>query len=41
MKLDVAVIGAGPAGSTAAKQFVSKGYKVVLIDKDTLLRDKP
>jgi len=38
---DVAVIGAGPAGATCARQLALKGYKVALIDKDTFPRDKP
>ena len=41
MKYDVAVVGAGPGGSTAAKFLSEKGFKVVLIDKDTFPRDKP
>jgi geranylgeranyl reductase len=32
MKYDVAVIGAGPAGSFAAKKLASRGYNTVLID---------
>ena len=41
MLYDVAIIGAGPAGSTAARQLALKGFNVVLIDKDTFPRDKP
>jgi geranylgeranyl reductase family protein len=38
---DVAVIGAGPGGSTAARYLAKMGYNVCLIDKDTFPRDKP
>jgi flavin-dependent dehydrogenase len=38
---DVIVVGAGPAGSTAAKFLSEKGAKVLLIDKDKFPRDKP
>ncbi|TFG34289.1 NAD(P)/FAD-dependent oxidoreductase [Candidatus Thorarchaeota archaeon] len=38
---DVAVIGAGPAGSTAARYMAKSGMKVCLIDKDKFPRDKP
>lgn len=41
MKYDVAVIGAGPAGATAAKFLSQSGLKVVLIEKKNLPRDKP
>ena len=41
MKYDVVVIGAGPAGSTAAKFLSEKGVKVLLLDKSTFPRDKP
>jgi flavin-dependent dehydrogenase len=37
---DVAVVGAGPAGSTAARTLASAGRRVVLIEKDTLPRQK-
>ncbi|MFW9954851.1 MAG: FAD-dependent oxidoreductase, partial [Candidatus Thorarchaeota archaeon] len=29
---DIAVVGAGPAGSTAARYLAAQGYKVALID---------
>ncbi|MFX0138615.1 MAG: NAD(P)/FAD-dependent oxidoreductase [Candidatus Hodarchaeota archaeon] len=35
------VVGAGPAGSTAALTLGKKGYKVLLIDKNKFPRDKP
>lgn len=41
MKCDVAIVGAGPAGSTAAKLLSQKGIKVILVDKDKFPRDKP
>ena len=41
MNYDVVVVGAGPAGSTAAKFLSEKGMKVLLIDKDKFPRDKP
>ena len=41
MNYDVVVVGAGPAGATAAKFLAEKGEKVLLIDKDSFPRDKP
>jgi geranylgeranyl reductase family protein len=41
MNYDVVVVGAGPAGTTAAKFLAEKGEKVLLIDKSTFPRDKP
>jgi geranylgeranyl reductase family protein len=41
MDYDVIVVGAGPAGSTAAKNLAEKGIKVLLLDKATFPRDKP
>ena len=38
---DAAIVGAGPAGSTAAKFLTEKGYRVLLIDKEKFPRDKP
>ena len=38
---DVAVVGAGPAGSTAAYRLASAGARVLLVDKATFPRDKP
>jgi geranylgeranyl reductase family protein len=37
---DAIVIGAGPAGSTAAYLLASNGFKVLIIDKATFPRDK-
>ena len=37
---DVAIVGAGPAGSTAAKFLSEKGLKVILIEKHKFPRDK-
>ena len=36
---DVIVVGAGPAGATAAKCLAEKGIKVALIDKKKFPRD--
>lgn len=41
MKYDVVVIGAGPAGSTAAKCLAEKHINVLLLDKSEFPRDKP
>lgn len=38
---DVAIVGAGPAGATAARYLAKIGYDVCLIDKDDFPRDKP
>jgi geranylgeranyl reductase family protein len=40
-KYDVVVVGAGPAGATAAKFLSEKGVKVLLLDKSRFPRDKP
>jgi geranylgeranyl reductase family protein len=39
-KFDVAVIGAGPAGSTAASILASAGFKTALLDKHSFPRQK-
>ena len=39
-KVDVAIIGAGPAGSTLAALLAGKGVRVALIDRDAFPRDK-
>jgi geranylgeranyl reductase family protein len=41
MKYDVAIVGAGPAGSTTAKFLSEKGFKTLLLDKEKFPRDKP
>jgi geranylgeranyl reductase family protein len=41
MNYDVIVVGAGPAGSTAAKNLAEKGIKVLILDKATFPREKP
>lgn len=41
MKYDVVIVGAGPAGSTAAKYICDKKYKVALIDESNFPREKP
>jgi len=41
MIYDVAIVGAGPAGSTTAKYLAEKGLKTVLIDKSKFPREKP
>jgi menaquinone-9 beta-reductase len=38
--VDVAVVGAGPAGATAACAAARRGLRVALIDRDTFPRDK-
>ena len=40
MKYDITVVGAGPAGSTAAKFLSEKGFKVLMIDKEKFPREK-
>lgn len=41
MKYDVVVVGAGPAGSTAAKYLAEAGVQVLLLDKAGFPREKP
>jgi geranylgeranyl reductase family protein len=41
MEFDAIVVGAGPAGSTAAKFLAENGVKVLLLDKSKFPRDKP
>lgn len=41
MRYDVIVVGAGPAGSTAARESAARGLSVLLLDKAEFPRDKP
>lgn len=41
MKYDVIVVGAGPAGSTAAREAAKRGLSVLMLDKAEFPRDKP
>ncbi len=41
MAYDVAIVGAGPAGSAAAYHLATAGASVLLLDKATFPRDKP
>jgi len=38
---DVAIVGAGPAGSTCARYLAEAGHNVLLIDREKFPRDKP
>src|SRR5438045_9184959 len=38
---DVAVVGAGPAGTAAALFAARRGYRVIVFDKRAFPRDKP
>jgi len=40
-RFDVLIVGAGPAGSTAAYRLAAEGARVLLADKATFPRDKP
>lgn len=40
-EVDVVVVGAGPGGSTAARECAERGLSVVLLDKAQFPRDKP
>ena len=39
-RVDVIVVGAGPAGSTAAKLLADRGYSVLLLDRAAFPRHK-
>ena len=41
MKYDVLVVGAGPAGSTTARECASRGLSVLMLDRAEFPRDKP
>jgi len=41
MPFEVIVVGAGPAGSTAAREIAARGHSVLLLDRATFPRDKP
>ncbi len=41
MTYDVVIVGAGPAGSTTAKLIAERGFKVLVLEKYTLDREKP
>lgn len=41
IEYDVIIVGAGPAGSTAAKILSENGHKILLLDKEKFPRDKP
>lgn len=40
MEVDVAIIGAGPAGATLAALLAGRGIRVALLDRDSFPRDK-
>ena len=40
-RLDVVVVGGGPAGATAAYRIARLGYEVALFDREVFPRDKP
>ncbi|MGD2066122.1 MAG: NAD(P)/FAD-dependent oxidoreductase [Candidatus Bathyarchaeota archaeon] len=40
MQYDVAIVGAGPAGTTAARFLAKKGFKVVLVEKKQVPKEK-
>jgi geranylgeranyl reductase family protein len=41
MHCDVAIVGAGPAGATAARFLAKSGLKVILVEKDEIPKEKP
>jgi len=40
MSYDVIVVGAGPSGSTAARYIASHGFKVLVLERKRLGREK-
>jgi geranylgeranyl reductase family protein len=40
-KYDIVIIGAGPAGASAAKILEEKGHKYLIVDKEVFPRNKP
>ena len=38
---DVAIVGLGPVGATAANLLGKHGYKTVVIERETAIYDKP
>ena len=41
MRYEVIVVGAGPAGSTVARELAARGISVVMLDRAVFPRDKP
>src|SRR5579864_3023351 len=41
VKFDAVVVGAGPSGSTAARELAQRGARVLLLDRARFPRDKP
>ena len=41
MEAEAIVVGAGPAGSTAARELAARGVEVLLLDRARFPRDKP
>ena len=41
MRYDCVVVGAGPGGSTAARELAARGARVLLLDRAQFPREKP